>query len=198
MAIKVELNEDVRIALLEVARSIFSHFGYNKTTVDEIAKAAGKGKSTFYYYYASKEDIFRDVIELEAKIFRKKLMDSIKASTDPIDKIKNYVVARLSNFKDLVNFYRVFKNEDNTHYRFIEEIRTKYDNEQVGIIKMIFLEAIDLNIIELDSVDLASETVALVLKGLEYNLMFNPMVDKLEEEKIDKIIHLIFNGITKK
>ncbi len=33
--------------------------------MEDIAKAAGKGKSTLYYYYTSKDEIFNAVIEDE-------------------------------------------------------------------------------------------------------------------------------------
>lgn len=198
MNTKYYIQDDVRQALLDAARSIFARYGYNKTTVDEIAKAARKGKSTFYYYYKSKEEIFKDVIDKEAQIFRMKLIESISTSTDPVTKIKNYIVTRLGYFKNLVNFYSVLKNEGDEHFIFIEEVRNKYDSEQLNIIKMIFLEAIQNNIIELDDVELASESVAVVLKGLEYHLMFGGEGASIEESKIDKIIDMIFKGIYKK
>ena len=198
MSAKYYIQDDVRQALLDAARSIFARYGYNKTTVDEIAKAARKGKSTFYYYFKSKEEIFRDVIDKEAQIFRMKLIESISTSTDPVKKIKNYIVTRLDNFGNLVNFYSVLKNEGNEHFVFIEEVRTKYDLEQVNIIKMIFLEAIQNELIELDDIELAAESVAVVLKGLEYHLMFGGENASIEETKIDKIINMIFKGIHKR
>ena len=198
MSAKYYIQDDVRQALLDAARSIFARYGYNKTTVDEIAKAARKGKSTFYYYYKSKEEIFNDVIEKEAQIFRMKLIESISKSTDPVKKIKSYIVTRLGYFKNLVNFYSVLKNEGNEYFVFIEDIRNKYDLEQVNIIKMVLLEGIQNNIIELDDVELASESIAMVLKGLEYNLMFAENGKLIEEDKIDKIVNMIFNGVSKK
>jgi len=198
MSAKYYIQDDVRQALLDAARSIFARYGYNKTTVDEIAKAARKGKSTFYYYYKSKEEIFNDVIEKEAQIFRMKLIESISKSTDPVKKIKSYIVTRLGYFKNLVNFYSVLKNEGNEYFVFIEDIRNKYDLEQVNIIKMVLLEGIQNNVIELDDVELASESIAMVLKGLEYNLMFGENGKLIEEDKIDKIVNMIFNGVSKK
>ena len=44
---------------------------FRKTTMDEIAQAARKGKSSIYYYFTSKEDIFRAIVEKETKMLRK-------------------------------------------------------------------------------------------------------------------------------
>ena len=195
---KYNTQDDVRQALLDAASDIFAHYGYNKTTVDEIAKAARKGKSTFYYYYKSKEEIFRDVIEKDAQILRMKILKSINNDESPIKKIKNYILTRLHSFESLVNFYSALKSDALQHFTFIEEIRNKYDLEQISIIKMILLEAIKNDIIELKDIDLAAESLAIILKGLEYHLMFSESNKIVEEEKIDKILSMVFNGISKK
>ncbi len=198
MSAKYDINDDVRKALLTAAIGIFARYGYQKTTVDDLAKAAGKGKSTFYYYYKSKEEIFRDVIEKEAQILRGKVIEAISIRGNAIKKMKNYVITRLSSFDKLVNFFSALKDEALQHFDFIEEVRSKYDAEQINIIKMIFLEGIKENVIELDDIDLASESVAVVLKGLEYHLIFDKTKGKIEEKKIDKIIDLIFKGLAKR
>lgn len=195
---KYNIQDDVRQALLNAASDIFAHYGYNKTTVDEIAKAAGKGKSTFYYYYKSKEEIFRDVIENEAQILKKKLVKSVSDDAEPIKKIKNYIFTRLESFESVVNLYSALKKEARQHFPFLEEIREKYDLEQINIIKKILLEAIENDIIELNDVDLTAESVAMVLGGFEYYLLYSTSEKLMEEEKIDKILSMIFNGILKK
>lgn len=195
---KYDINDDVRQALLQTARDIFAHYGYNKTTVDEIAKATRKGKSTFYYYYKSKEEVFQAVIDKEAQIFKLKLIESISIDADPVSKLKNYILTRLNSFKGLVNFYSALKSEALDHFEFIEQTREKYDVEQVNIVKMILLEGIKLDVIELADVDLVAESIALILKGLEYNLVFSKTDKVIEEEKIDKVLSMVFYGISKK
>lgn len=195
---KFYYQEDVREALLAAARDIFAYYGYNKTNVDEIAKAAKKGKSTFYYYYKSKEEIFKDVIEHEAKMFRIKIIDAISTDSDTFNKIKQYIITRLNAFENLIVFYTALRNEGLEHFAFIESVRNKYDLEQVNIIKMILLEAVENESIELDDVNLASESLGIILKGLEYHLMFGNTGEIVEEHKIDKILSMLFNGISKK
>ena len=52
-------KDEVKDTIVGVARNIFSRFGFKKTTMDEIAIAARKGKSSIYYYFTSKEEIIR-------------------------------------------------------------------------------------------------------------------------------------------
>ncbi|MFW6389223.1 MAG: TetR/AcrR family transcriptional regulator, partial [Marinilabiliaceae bacterium] len=55
-------QDTVRIAILKSARELFAKFGYRKTTMEDIAQALRKGKSSLYYYFKNKEEIFQAVI----------------------------------------------------------------------------------------------------------------------------------------
>ena len=70
--------------LLEAARA-FSRFGFKKTSVDEIARAAGVAKGTIYLAVESKEELFyqalhREVREWVAEV--SKLIDPRKAADE--------------------------------------------------------------------------------------------------------------------
>src|SRR5512142_1805739 len=49
--------------LLEQGYRMFSTYGLKKTNVEELAQAVGISKGAFYSFYASKEDLFMDVVE---------------------------------------------------------------------------------------------------------------------------------------
>ncbi|PZR32764.1 MAG: hypothetical protein DI538_19000 [Azospira oryzae] len=44
--------------IINSAKKLMQQYGLKKTTMDDIAKAAVKSKSTLYYYFKDKEDIF--------------------------------------------------------------------------------------------------------------------------------------------
>ena len=50
-------STDVRPKILEAAKERLWHFGFKKTTIDEIAADAGVGKGTVYLHFDSKEAI---------------------------------------------------------------------------------------------------------------------------------------------
>jgi AcrR family transcriptional regulator len=51
-----------REQILEVALKQFSDYGYHKTKVSDIVKAAGVAQGTFYWYFKSKEAIALEII----------------------------------------------------------------------------------------------------------------------------------------
>jgi AcrR family transcriptional regulator len=45
--------------LLDVAAGLFADKGYNETTIEDIARAAGSSRATVYSYFSTKDDILR-------------------------------------------------------------------------------------------------------------------------------------------
>ena len=54
-----------RHKLVDVARQLFAKNGLENTTMNDIARASGKGRRTLYTYFKSKEDVYYAVIESE-------------------------------------------------------------------------------------------------------------------------------------
>lgn len=46
-------------AILDAAQRLFAAFGYRRTAMDDIARAAGVAKGTLYFYFNGKEAVFR-------------------------------------------------------------------------------------------------------------------------------------------
>ncbi len=63
--------------LLEQGYRQFSAYGLKKTSVEELAAAAGISKGAFYLFYESKEALFMDVIEQAEQRFRLELLAAI-------------------------------------------------------------------------------------------------------------------------
>lgn len=55
-----------RADILEAARRLFVRHGYKKTTMEDIARAAGITKPTIYTYFEGKKDIMMRLVEWEA------------------------------------------------------------------------------------------------------------------------------------
>jgi len=54
---------DTRSRLRELALQLFAEQGYEKTSLREIAERLGVTKAALYYYFRSKEDIVRSLVE---------------------------------------------------------------------------------------------------------------------------------------
>ena len=70
-------RDEFKKRVIITAGQIFSHYGFRKTTMDEIADALKMGKSSIYYYFKGKEEIFEAVILYEAEVLRSELSRAI-------------------------------------------------------------------------------------------------------------------------
>lgn len=56
-----------RLKILEAAAELINRKGFNATSVDDILEASGTGKSQFYHYFNSKNQLARELTQLHAE-----------------------------------------------------------------------------------------------------------------------------------
>ena len=183
--------------IIESAQKLFSRFGFLKTTVDEIAKAARMGKASLYHYFKSKEDIFREVVEKERQILSGKTREAIERENTPQDKIKAFIVTRMECLSELANIYDALKNEYLEHYAFVEKAREANFREEIETIKAILQDGVNDGVFEIYDIELTSFAIITALKGLEYPWTIEIPSHKIEGN-IDKLLDILFNGIVKR
>lgn len=191
---KKDLNRE---SILKIAREIFSKYGFKKTTLDDIANAVRKGKSSLYYYFSSKEDLFQAVILKEVEILAHELEIVINRNTDPVDKLRDYVLTKLTTFRSLANFYHAIEN-DITAIGFIEEIKHKYEQDEIRMIKRILIEGVRKNEFEIYDFNLAAIGITMAIKGLEMPLTAGVYGNVNLESSVDIILKIICYGIMKR
>ncbi len=55
-------RDERRQQLIDAAKEVFAQKGYHATTVDDITRAAGVAKGTFYLYFSEKREVFYEVV----------------------------------------------------------------------------------------------------------------------------------------
>lgn len=82
------MSKDVRKKIIEAATKAFSVYGYEKTTVEDIARLADKAKTSVYYYFDGKAGIFAAALEEELRTMNAALEEY--RSTAPEHIIRNF------------------------------------------------------------------------------------------------------------
>lgn len=80
-----------RARLVEVACDVFARLGYTNTTHADLAAAAGIGRTTFYEYFDSKEDLLVHVVEAEIPQLSTKLFTDLEG-LEPFKQMSSLVV----------------------------------------------------------------------------------------------------------
>ncbi|MEA3463103.1 MAG: TetR/AcrR family transcriptional regulator [Bacteroidota bacterium] len=162
------INE-TRDKIVNVANRLFGRFGFQKTSMDEIARIAQKAKGSLYYHFSSKEELFREVVQQEVSEIKSALtvvLNNIDLSA--AGKFKNYMLTRMELMQHANNYHETLHSGDIDHFEFMEDIRLDFDDwEKERLISMIHagVERGEFNV-AVDA-EVLSEMFIMILKGLE-------------------------------
>lgn len=73
--------------ILKKALELFSEKGYDATSVREICEAAGITKPTLYYFYGSKEGVYRAIVEGALGRFRAEMIHALSGAGSLRDRL---------------------------------------------------------------------------------------------------------------
>lgn len=103
---KVSRGKDgKRDAILYAAWGLIRHYGYGKTTVDDIARKAGVAKGTVYLYFRSKTEIMLALTDLTNERITAELERIASGDNPPEERLRECVVYRVMTLFDLVHRY---------------------------------------------------------------------------------------------
>lgn len=189
---------EMRENIISVATQVFSRYGFKKTSMDDIARALRMGKSSIYYYFKGKEEIFQAVVDREADMLRLKVKEILESTIDATDKLRKYVKLRMDLVKQLSNYMEILKNDDLMNLELTERIRRKYDDEEITIIRQILEEGNNRGLFRVKDLNLSALAIVTAMKGLEVPLVASTMgVDSLNMV-IDDMLDILFYGIVKR
>lgn len=191
--------------IIEVAQNRFGLYGFEKTTMNEIASDLNMSKGSLYYYFPDKEHLYIAVIKKEHDLLMRTVSEKIDSLSSPAEMIKEYVNTRLSYFRTLLNLSRFRHNNG------ISELHTMM-HEQWNIFKIqeqslladILRYGIENNSFEDMDINETAELLLDVIKGLSISLLKHKDIFYLEdaeykklEKKTNSFIELFIKGLKK-
>ena len=194
----VVVKAEVRAQIVDVARKIFTRYGFRKTTMEEIAAASRKGKSSIYYYFPGKEEIFKAVVEKEAGELQARLDRTVELDASPLEKLKAYIFFRLHHVRTVENFYSALNEDSLSHLDFILEIRRDFDLEELKLVQGILEEGMQDGSFQLSSTEIGAIAISTMMKGLEIPLLLSSDHKTDRAELLEDLVRVLFYGILKR
>lgn len=81
-------REETRIALFDAALIEFAQHGFRNTTHADIAAAVGIGRTTFYEYFESTEDMLVQLVEERMPVVVSEIVDAIPSDASPTERMR--------------------------------------------------------------------------------------------------------------
>lgn len=191
-------HKGMRENIISAATEIFSRYGFKKTSMEDIARALRMGKSSIYYYFKGKVEIFQAVVDREADLLRVKVNEILESGLPVTEKLRSYVKMRMDLIKQLSNYMEILKNDDLMNLELTEKFRKKYDDEEITIVKLMLEEGINKNQFKVKDLNLSALAIVTAMKGLEIPLVTSTMGVESLNMVIDDMLDILFYGIVKR
>lgn len=174
-------DEFVKNQIIEAAKTVFKTHGYNKANMGLIAEASGKGRSTLYYYYKNKEDVFKAFMF----DFHKPIIKSYTSKISDLNTIEKnlsiYVNENIIHLENALETYKVILNDLKQGIDFISSIAVKVREQDIEMIEKCLIWAIENKEIE-------------TLDKTHINFLATTIVNTIDNTKKEFFIYETFKG----
>jgi AcrR family transcriptional regulator len=190
-------DELIKAAIINAADNLFQKWGLNKTTMEEIAKASGKGKSTLYYYFKSKEEIFDICLIKEMDEIFKLVKEAVANANTFETKMRAYLFTNLQELRKRVNIYSIVRSEISQNEGFIKKVRTLFDTEEINLIREILnfgASSCEISNFTEEEIISLSYIIMIAFQSIEIELFVEHKFLN-DDEKIDSLIDILIHGI---
>lgn len=86
-------TEARRSAIIEAATELFKEFGYERSSMNELAKRLGGSKATLYGYFPSKEELFSAVVRKSAMSHLLEATETLRQGAESRSSLESTLVA---------------------------------------------------------------------------------------------------------
>ncbi|MBW2960543.1 TetR/AcrR family transcriptional regulator [Mesonia aestuariivivens] len=188
----------VRKQIIDASKTVFKKYGFKKATMDHIAKASKKGRSTLYYYFKNKNEVFEAFVKNEYENRIRETSTEISHEFTINENLSKYRKIKLEHLIKLSETYQYLLSDLKKNTSFLFQLLYEIRAEEVSIIENCLTWAIekeeitpvpktDLNFLALAIV---TATDSLEKEIFLYQRYSNDMFDRL-----DWINQLIIKGL---
>lgn len=196
---KTKMNiEETKETIINVASKLFGRFGFQKTSMDEIAKIARKAKGSLYYHFPSKEELFKEVVAKEMKTLKNELFFIVNhPEFTASDKIVKYLSKRMELFYHAANYHETLRADFYEHYLFIDDLRKEFDIWEINTIRAILEQGVNEgNFSKINNIEVLLEMLVMVLKGLEIPFFLQNKYSQFSLH-FDDLVGILLKGLSK-
>lgn len=183
--------------ILSTAKKLFAQHGLKKTTMEDIANAMGKGKSSLYYYFPGKIEIFEAVVDEEMKNLLRVTRKAINLATTAKDKLKAYSKTRVKVMEKFHNLSTVVYEDIFNHIGVILKLKQKHDDIQIDLLKEILkggVQSGEFKELSDDNMDLFAWTLVAAFRGIELPITVSKCIRNCENGP-DLLVDIMVDGI---
>ena len=189
MSVDPTIKDDLfQEQVIKAAQQLFRQYGLQKVTMDDVAKAVGKGRSSLYYYYKNKIEIFGAVMDVEIGEILAEMARAVDKAVGVEEKIRAFCVTKLKEARKRREFYATLETamdaDERSHYAKAEHtIRAKMMAQEGDLVRKILTGGVEKGELRpLDPKELEGLVFVLLssIHGLKRELVIDNNVRRIE------------------
>ncbi len=188
------LDEPSRAAILQAGKRVFQRWGPGKTTMEDIAREAGKGKSTLYYYYKNRDEIFTAVIRMELAGLLSRAKESVKDTTSARESLRKYIVSSCFELTGSIPLLEILRREVETDPKFLIKAGEQFQPAEEEFLQDILALGVQQNHFSFANDQELASTANLIFR-IVASLQLGILLGNFEIKDIEAMARLIVNGV---
>ena len=183
----------VRADIIRAAETVFRRWGLTKTTMEDIARQAGKAKSTLYYYYKSKNEVLEAMAQAQLDRIIGLAKDEIAGKKTAKEQLMAYLLTIFREVRELMAPLNLERDMASIR-AVVDRVMEKFDALNDKVVEPILrsgLERGEFRSIRAGDLAITTLAVSAVIKSLTFNLF----IDSKDKRLIDPIIRLMSEGL---
>ncbi len=186
----------IRNTLIQKGKDLFSIYGLNKTSINELTNAARIAHGTFYNFFNSKEELYLEILELEEAKSDQFLENKLKHSHSAKEAVKLIIKGTYELFETNPLIRRIY---DSTDYELMvrklppEKIENHQREDTIRVLNTIMRLQKKNEIINIQP-----EVIAGLLRAITILYFHQDEIgQKIYPEVIDLIANIVADGLVK-
>lgn len=203
MSASIPTKEDVvQQQILAVAKRLFQQYGLAKVTMDDVAKAAGKGRSSLYYYYKNKDEIFDAVFTLEIREMLAVMTHAAEQARGIEQKLRAFFLSKLEVLREKGAFFKTLDvGMDANTFSDFKKTKVVHHNviirQESALLERLLTEAMhngELRKLSAPELEMLIFVLLSCLRGLRRELDLEGNAEKMIPA-VDAFIRMAMNGL---
>lgn len=163
-------DEVVQQEILHAALRLYRKYGPNKVTMDNVATASGRSRTSLYYYYKNRDEIFQAVIDNIVSEVMDEIRQAVQSADNLRGKIHAFCTAKINTSEHWKSFFLVI-------WTMSEDDQTRHNKAMEGLHKKLIHQE------------------AIVLNTAITGAMEQKQIRRLAPDELDVLVFIISSGI---
>jgi AcrR family transcriptional regulator len=195
------MAEDMRNRILDATERLLARLGYQKTTMDDIAREAGIGKRTIYLHFPNKEEVALGSIDRIVERLKERLETLAVSGESPAEQLRQMLLTRVLFRFDSVREYHLSIDE---LFRSLRPAymarRDRYFDEEARIFAKVLSDGCATGVFAVEDALATAQALLLATNAmLPSSLSTRELGERSDvEAKVCKITTLILDGLRRR